>query len=92
MGPSFLTHFVKNENGAKTNQKRVYRKACLWGACVAQSAEGQTSAQVIISRFLSLSPASGSVLTARSLEPASGSASPSHSAPLQLVLSLSLKK
>ena len=38
------------------------------------------------------SPASGSVLTARSLEPASESVSPSLSAPPQLVLSVCLSK
>ena len=51
-------------------------KCCLgWGAWVAQSVELPTSAQVTISRFVSLGPASGSVLTARSLEPASDSVS-----------------
>ena len=35
------------------------------------SVKRPTSAQVMISRFMSLSPASGSVLTAQSLEPAS---------------------
>ena len=39
------------------------------------------SAQVMILRFLSLSPASGSVLTAQTLEPASDSVSPPLSAP-----------
>ena len=43
---------------------------------MAQSAERPTSAQVMMSQFVSLSPASGSVLTARSLEPASDSVSP----------------
>ena len=50
------------------------------GAWVAQSVERPTSAQVMISRSVGLSPASGSVLTARSLEPASDSMSPSLSA------------
>ena len=48
-----------------------------WGTWVAQSVLRPTSAQVMISQFVSSSPASGSVLTARSLEPASGSVSPS---------------
>ena len=39
-----------------------------WGAWVAQSVERPTSAQVKISRSVSSSPASGSVLTAQSLE------------------------
>ena len=70
------------------------KKAKSWGAWVAQSVERPTSAQVMIPRFVSLSPASGSVLTARSPEPASDSVSPSLSAPslLMLCLSLSLKK
>ena len=52
-----------------------------------------TLALVMISRFVSSSPASGSVLTAQSLESASDSVSPSLSAPppLTLCLSLSLK-
>ena len=39
------------------------------GAWEAQLVKHPTSAQVMISQFVSLSPASGSVLTARSLEP-----------------------
>ena len=50
------------------------------GIWVAQSVKRPASAQVTISRFLSSSPASGSVLTARSLGPASDSVSPSLSA------------
>ena len=50
----------------------------------AQSVKCPTSAQVMISRLVSSSPMSGSVLTAGSLEPASDSAS------LSLSLSLSL--
>ena len=51
------------------------------GAWVAQSVERPTSAQVMISRLVSSRPVSGSVLTARSLEPASDSVPPSLSAP-----------
>ena len=58
---------------------------------MAQSVERPTSAQVMISRFVSSSPASGSVLTAQSLEPASDSVSPSLSVPPQLVLFVSQK-
>ena len=67
---------------------------CAWGAWEAQSVEHPTSAQVMILRFVGSSPASGSVLTARSLEPASDSVSPSLSAPppLAFCLSLSLPK
>ena len=61
-----------------------------WGAWVAQSIERPTSAQVMISQFVSSSPASGSVLTAQSLEPASRSVSPSLALPA-CTLSLSFK-
>ena len=65
-----------------------------WGAWVAQSVECPTSAQVMILRSVSWSPASGSLLTAHSLEPALDSVSPSLSAPppLMLCLSFSLSK
>ena len=65
-----------------------------WGAWVAQLIKRLASAQVMISLLVGSSPASGSVLTAQSLEPASDSVSPSLSAPplLMLCLSLSLKK
>ena len=61
---------------------------------MAPSVERPTSAQVMISRFMSLSPASGSVMTAQSLEPALDSVSPSLSAPplLTLCVSLSVSK
>ena len=51
------------------------------GRLVAQSVKCPTSAQVMISQLKSSSPASGSVLTAQSLEPASDSVSPPLSAP-----------
>ena len=63
-----------------------------WGTWVAQSLKHPTSAQVMISQSVSSSPASGSVLTAQSLEPASDSVSPSFSAPPLLMLCLSLSK
>ena len=72
----------------------VKKNSQTWGACMAQSVEHPTLAQVTISQFLSLSPTSGSVLTAQSLEPASDSVSPPLSAPPMLtfhLLSLSLK-
>ena len=62
------------------------------GAWVAQSVKQLTSAQVMISRFVGSSPASGSVLTAQILEPALNSVSPSVSAPPLLMLILSLSK
>ena len=59
---------------------------------MAQSVKHLTSAQVMISQFMSSSPTSGSVLTARSLEPVSDSMSPSFSVPSPLGLGLSLSK
>ena len=60
------------------------------GAWVAQSVGRPTLAQVMTSRFMRSSPVSGSVLTARSLEPASASVSPSLSLPFP-ARALSLK-
>ena len=62
------------------------KKVILGGAWVAQSVERPALAQVMISQSVSLSPASGSVLTARSLGPASDSVSlsPCPSPPLSL--------
>ena len=58
-------------------QIKFYWNTVMWGAWVAQSVKHPTSAQVMISQSMSSSPASGSVLTAQSLEPASVSVSPS---------------
>ena len=58
----------------------LHQKPSLHGPWVAQPVKQPTSAQVVISRFMSSSPTSGSVLTAQSLEPASDSVSPSLSA------------
>ena len=71
-------------------QKARPREASLWGAWVAQSVGCPTSAQVMISRSLSSSPVSGSVLRAQSLEPASDSESPFLSAPPPFILCLTL--
>ena len=62
------------------------------GAWVAQSVERPTSAQVMISRSVSLSPMSGSVLTTQILEPASDSVSPSLSDPPPFMLCLSVSQ
>ena len=64
-----------------------------WGAWVAQSVKRLTSAQVTISWFVSSSPASGSALTAQSLDLALDSLSLflSLSAPPLLMCSPSLK-
>ena len=58
------------------------------GAWRARWGERLTSAQVMVSRFVSSSPTSGSVPTARSLEPVSESVAPSLSAPPLLALCL----
>ena len=60
------------------------------GAWVARSVKRPTSVQVMISWFVSSSPASGSVLTAQSLEPVSDSVSPSLSPTLPRSCSVSL--
>ena len=62
------------------------------GTWIAQSVACLTSTQIMISWFMSSSPALGSVLTAQSLEPASDSVSPSLSAPSPLMLCLSLSQ
>ena len=54
------------------------------GTWVAQSVKRLTSAWVMSSQLMSSIPASGSVLTAQSLEPALDSVSPSLSAPALL--------
>ena len=63
------------------------------GTWVAQSVERQTLAQVMITWFLSSSTMSGSVLTARSLEPTLDSLSPSLSlCPSPLKKQINIKK
>ena len=59
---------------------------------MAQSVKHPTLAQVTISRLVSSSPVSGSVLTAQSLEPVSDSVSPSLSDPPPFILSLPVSK
>ena len=80
-------HNTEEHQHRSPNQVRVYKAGC-W---VSQSVKRLTLAQVITSRFMSLSPTLDSVLTAQSLEPASNSMSPSLSAPLPLMLCLSSK-
>ena len=79
-GHSFWCLFHLIELALKSGGLRV-----TW---VAQSVKRLTSAQVMNSQFVGLSPASGSVLTAQSLEPALDSVSPSLSAPPPLMLCL----
>ena len=64
-----------------------------WGTWVTQLVKGQTSIHAIILWLMGSSPASGPVLTVRSLEPASDFVSPSFAVPplLTLCLSLTLK-
>ena len=59
---------------------------------MAQSVKLPTSAQVMISQLVGLSPALGSVLMVQTLESASDFVSPSLFTPPLLVLSLSLSK
>ena len=61
------------------------------GAWVAWSVKRPTMAWIMISRLLGLSPMSGFVLKAQSLEPASDSVSPFLFAPPPLTLHLSHK-
>ena len=63
--------------GASRNMHRDEKIAEDRDARVARSVKPLTSAQIVVSRFMGLSPASGSVLTAQSLEPISDSVSPS---------------
>ena len=71
-----------------------FLEVSLRGPWMSQSLKCPALAQVMISRFVGLSPELGSVLTAQRLEPASDSGSPSLSLPLPthtLSLTLSLK-
>ena len=79
------------ETSAGVKEDKPIKHIAGRGAWVAQSVERPISAQVMISQFESLSPTSGSVLTAPSPEPGSDSMSPSLSAPPPLIFCLSLK-
>ena len=76
-----ITIFLLQDTGYRyILQNGFIRKPCIleviepsWGAWVAQLVKQPTSAQVMISQSVSSSPASGSVLTAQSLEPVSDS-------------------
>ena len=73
-----------------TDLKKIIKQSR--GAWAAQSVKRPALAQVMISRSVSSSPASGSVLTAQSLEPVSDSVSPSLSPSPVHALSLSVSK
>ena len=77
-----------------SREKLVSYKDCghSRGAWVAQSVKRLTSPQVMISRSVSWSPASDSVLTAQSLEPVADSVSPSLWPSPVHALSLSVSK
>ena len=68
----------------------VLKNSSSRGAWVAQLVKRPTSVQVMISQFVGLSPALGSVLTAQSLEPTSDSVSPPLSTPPLLMLCVPL--
>ena len=72
------------------NSKKKKKSDYFGGPWVAHSVKHPTSAQVMTSQFVGLSPSLGSVLTVQSLQPALNSVSPSFSAPPLLILSLSL--
>ena len=76
----------------KVKTKDALKNSTGWGAWVAQSVERPTSAQVTISRSVGSSPASGSVLTAQSLELVSDSVSPSLCDPPPFMFCLSLSQ
>ena len=67
-----------------------FKKHSWRGTRVAQLVKGPPSAQVMISRFVSSSPTSGSALTAQSLEPAPESVSRPLSLPLPCSFSVSV--
>ena len=78
MTDHITNRFMHREKAKSKDQKEKHEE----GALVAQSVKRPTSAQVMISQFVSSSPMMGSVLTAQSLEPVLDSVSPSLSAPL----------
>ena len=87
---------MKRSSSIKLQQQQKNKDAFknideLWGSWVAQSVKRPTSAQVMISQFVSRSPMSGFVLTAQSLEPVSYSVSFSLRPSPARSLSLSLK-
>ena len=75
-----------------TTWEKEYNLKPFWGTWVAWSVKRPTSAQVTISRSVGSSTASGSVLTAQSLEPVSDSVSPSLCDPPPFMLCLSLSQ
>ena len=85
--------FESHQTVWKTGHQTQFKKEIWLGHLGGSVGKHPTSAQVMISQFVGLSPTSGSVRTAQGLEPASDSVSPSLSAlpPFMLCLSLSQK-
>ena len=73
-------------------KKYIFKNKFPWDTWVTQLIKCPTSAQVMISWFVGSSPASGSMLTAQSLEPPLYSVFPSPSVLRLLTLSLSLSQ
>ena len=89
----YLVHMENSDMDPVKLQSHLPAKAIGHrGAWVAQSVKRSTLAQVMILQSMGSSPASGSVLTAQALEPASDSVSPSFSAPPPVMLCLSLSQ
>ena len=86
---SWILNVVTRLTDAYNN--KVLEDKTVGGTWVAQSVKRLTSARVMISRSVSSSPASGSVLTAQSLEPVSDSVSPSLTLPCSCSVSPCLK-
>ena len=85
-----LKVFIERTDSTWTQTNNPVLQHYFRGSWAAQLVKPLTSAQVMISQFVSLNPASGSVLTAQGLKLALDSVSPSLSAPPMLMFSLSL--
>ena len=71
--PSFLFLWIapkSPERWERVELRYGTKERAFWGTWVAPLVKQPTSAQVMLSRLVSSSPGSGSVLTAQSLEPA----------------------
>ena len=83
---------INQKLGHKIRLNTFNKNTEIRGTWVSQPVKHPTSAQVMISQFVGSSPATGSVLTAQRLEPASDSVSPSLSDPPPFMLCLSLSQ
>ena len=90
--PFWFSDLVTGIELSASGAGELVKNTRAWGAWVAPSVELLTSAQVMISRSVGSSPASGSVLMAQSLETALDSVSPSLSAPPLRILCFSLSQ